>query len=154
MTKGILALAVAVAAADQAAKAAALRVFGDGSHVSVVPGFFDLRLVMNRGAAWGVLAGRRALLVAVSAGMLAVLWANRRDLASTRCGRLATGLLAGGIVGNLVDRAFRGEVVDFLDFHWGQTWAWPTFNVADSAICVGVALLAVSSFLPWFRDRR
>ena len=152
--KSVYAIAAAVAAADQATKAVALSVFGRGSSLSVVPGFFDLRLVMNRGAAWGMLAGRRLLLVAVSAGMLALLWANRRELAATRAGRVASGLLAGGIAGNLVDRALRGRVVDFLDFHVGETWAWPTFNVADSAICAGVALLALSAVLPWFRARR
>lgn len=152
--KTVPAIAAAVAALDQATKAVALRAFADGGSVRVVPGYFDLRLVMNRGAAWGMLAGRRVLLVAVSAGMLALLWANRRELAATRCGRVAGGLLAGGIVGNLLDRAFRGEVVDFLDFHVRDVWAWPTFNVADSAICAGVALLLVASFLPWFRARR
>ena len=141
-------------ALDQATKAAVLRVFRQGGSIGIVPGFFDLRLVLNRGAAWGMLSGRRVLLVAVSAGMLWFLWANRKDLADSRSGRFALGLLTGGIVGNLIDRAFRGEVVDFLDFHVGSPWAWPRFNVADSAICAGVALLLVSSFLPWFRARR
>ncbi|MBR1835680.1 MAG: signal peptidase II, partial [Kiritimatiellae bacterium] len=93
--KRILTLAAAVLALDQAAKFAALRAFGDGSAVRVVPDFFDLRLVLNDGAAWGMLAGRQWLLVAVSAAMLAVLWWNRRDLAATRLSRIAAGLLAG-----------------------------------------------------------
>ena len=152
--KTLPATVAAVAALDQATKIVALRSLADGGSVRIVPGYFDLRLVMNRGAAWGMLAGRRALLVAVSAGMLALLWTNRRELAATRMGRISSGLLAGGIVGNLVDRAFRGEVVDFLDFHVRDVWAWPTFNVADSAICVGVVLLLATSCLPWFRARR
>ncbi len=152
--KSTLATAAAVAVLDQVSKAVAIRAFAHGGALRVVPGYFDLRLVINRGAAWGMLAGRRALLVAVSLGMLALLWANRRELAETRCGRVAGGLLAGGIVGNLLDRALRGEVVDFLDFHVHDVWSWPTFNVADSAICVGVALLLAASSLPWFRARR
>ncbi len=139
--KGILPLAAAVLVLDQAAKLAAAAAFADGGCVRIVPGFFDLRLVYNEGAAWGVLAGRRFLLVAVSAAMLAVLWWNRRELSASRLSRVAAGLLAGGVLGNLVDRAVRGRVVDFLDFHWGAAWRYPTFNLADAAICVGVGLL-------------
>ena len=151
--KALPTIAAATAAADLAAKAAALRAFGGGRSVSVLPGFFDLRLVLNRGAAWGMLAGRRAALVAVSAGMLALLWADRRELASTRLSTAGAGLLAGGIAGNLFDRVFRGEVVDFLDFHWKTSWYFPVFNLADAAITAGVALLLLSS-LPWFRAKR
>ena len=139
--KTILLLAAAVLALDQTAKAAALRVFADGGAFAVVPGFFDLRLVLNDGAAWGMLAGRQWLLMLVSAAMLAVLWWNRRELAAARLSRVAAGLLAGGIAGNLVDRALRGRVVDFLDFHWLEAYHYPTFNVADVAICAGVGLL-------------
>lgn len=139
--KTILLLAAAVLALDQAAKLAALRAFADGGAFAVFPGFFDLRLVLNDGAAWGMLAGRQWLLVLVSAAMLAVLWWNRRDLAASRLSRAAAGALAGGVAGNLLDRALRGRVVDFLDLHWRETYHWPTFNVADVAICAGVGLL-------------
>ena len=97
--------------------------------------------MLNDGAAWGMLAGRQWLLMLVSAAMLAVLWWNRRELAAARLSRVAAGLLAGGIAGNLVDRALRGRVVDFLDFHWLEAYHYPTFNVADVAICAGVGLL-------------
>ena len=139
--KTILRLAAAVLALDQAAKAAALHAFAGGGSFAVAPGFFDLRLVLNDGAAWGMLAGRQWLLVLVSAAMLAILWWNRRELAATRLSSAAAGLLAGGVAGNLVDRAFRGRVVDFLDFHWREVYHYPTFNVADVAICAGVGLL-------------
>ena len=62
-------------------------------------------------------------------------------IACTRDGDLA--LLLAGIVGNLIDRVRLGEVVDFLDFHWGDRFTWPTFNLADAAICIGAALLAI-----------
>ena len=153
--KSVCATAAAVFAADQATKAAALRAFGGGGHVTLVPGALDLRLVLNRGAAWGMLAGRRWLLCAVSAAMLALLVANRRELCATRLGRLATGLLAGGILGNLADRALRGGlVVDWIDVHWRAVWSFPVFNAADTCISVGVALLLAASCLPWFRARR
>ena len=158
LRRALPALAAAfVLLADQAAKAAALRWLADGPDgaprpFTVAPGFFDLRLVLNRGAAWGMLAGRRLLLCGVSAAMLAVLWANRRELLRTRLSSAASALLAGGIAGNLVDRLLRGEVVDMLDFHWGAS-AFPTFNLADAAISVGVGLLLLSS-LPCFRTKR
>ncbi|MBQ7666432.1 MAG: signal peptidase II [Kiritimatiellae bacterium] len=153
--KTVVLTAAAVAALDQATKAAVLACFAPGESVAVVPGFFDLCLVLNRGAAWGILAGRRVLLVAVSAAMLALLWFSRRDLGSTRAGRVASGLLGGGIVGNLIDRAFRGEVVDFLDFHIGREWSWPAFNAADSAICIAVAILLIGQGVEaWFQNRR
>ena len=151
--KTILLLAAAVLALDQAAKFAALRAFVDGGSVAVLPGFFDLRLVLNDGAAWGILAGRQWLLVLVSAAMLAVLWWNRRDLAAARLSRVAGGLLAGGIVGNLLDRALRGRVVDFLDLHWREAYHYPTFNVADVAICAGVGLLILHTALCSRRKR-
>ena len=151
--KTILLLAAAVLALDQAAKFAALRAFADGGSLAVVPGFFDLRLVLNDGAAWGILAGRQWLLVLVSAAMLAVLWWNRRDLAASRLSRIAGGVLAGGIVGNLLDRALRGRVVDFLDLHWREAYHYPTFNVADIAICAGVGLLLLHTALCSLKKR-
>ena len=153
--KTILLLAAAVLALDQAAKLAALRAFADGGSLSVVPGLFDLRLVLNDGAAWGILAGRQWLLVLVSAAMLALLAAERRALLATRLSRFAAALLAGGILGNLVDRLRTGLVVDFVSVHWRDAWTFPTFNLADSAICIGVALLVLSSLLaPCSRTRR
>ena len=156
--KTILLLAAAVLALDQATKFAALRAFagGDAAPVDpmvVVPGFFDLRLALNDGAAWGGLAGRQWLLVLVSVAMLAILWWNRRDLAASRLSRIAGGLLAGGIAGNLVDRALRGRVVDFLDLHWREAYHYPTFNVADIAICSGVGLLLLHTVLCSRRKR-
>lgn len=145
------ALALAVVALDQASKAAASALLGDGAAVTVLPGLLDLRLALNDGAAWSMLAGRRLLLCAVSAAMLAVLALELRQLAATRLSRIAAGALAGGIVGNLADRLRTGLVVDFVDVHRGA-WSFPTFNLADTAICVGVGLLVLSS-LPCFRTR-
>ena len=143
--KRIAAIAAVFFVLDQATKAVAVR-FLSGGPLSVVPGYFDLSLVFNRGAAWGILAGRRLLLAAVSAAMLVLLWANRKALAERPLPRAAAGLLAGGILGNLADRLFRGGVVDFLDFHWRTAWRYPTFNAADVCICAGVGLLLLDSF--------
>ena len=152
--KTVLLLAAFVVLLDQGSKELALSLLA-GAPVPVLDPCFELRLVHNPGAAWGMLAGRRFVLAGVSAAMLALLAWNRRDLCAMRLSRRASGLLAGGIVGNLVDRVFRagGRVVDFLHVHWRDAWDFPTFNVADSAITVGVALLLLAS-LPCFRAKR
>lgn len=143
----VFALLAAITLLDQVTKHVFWSRFRLGELRVVVPGLFNLRYIRNEGAAWGIFAGHRWPLVLVSAVMLAILWVHRRDiLAYGRTGSWATGLLAGGILGNLLDRLRLGYVVDFLDFHW-QEHHFPAFNVADSAICVGVLLyLAISLF--------
>ena len=126
---------------DQATKAWVQAAFAYGEKRTVIPGLFNLHHIRNTGAAWGLLAGWRVLLIAFSLAMLLLLLRRRREFFyGFRGGRLAAGLLAGGIVGNLVDRVKHGFVIDFLDFHWGETWAFPAFNIADSAIFLGIAL--------------
>jgi signal peptidase II len=101
--------------------------------------------VRNTGAAWGILGGQNASLSLLSIVMLALMFFFRRSLLSdTWEHRLALGLMAGGIVGNLMDRLRLGWVTDFLDFHWNGHH-WPAFNVADAAICTGVGIYMLSS---------
>jgi signal peptidase II len=153
VTVAIAALAAAaVLVLDQATKVVALRRLVPGVPVPVVDGFFSLTLVMNPGLAFGMLAttpdGWRWIVAALSMAALGVLgvmgW--RMVAAAGWWARLAIGLVVGGAVGNLIDRARFGAVVDFLDFYW-RAWHWPAFNVADSAISVGVALLALHLLL-------
>ena len=111
----------------------------------VIRGFFNLTYVQNRGAAWGILSGWRIVLVALAAVMLFVLARYRTKIFGSRViGRVSFVLLVAGIVGNVIDRAWLGYVVDFLDFYVG-TSHFPAFNVADSCICVGVGLYALAS---------
>jgi len=133
---------------DQAAKWLALRRLPPGVPTSVIDGFFSLTLVMNPGLAFGMLGtvprGWRwvvALLSIAALGVLAAV-ATRLLPEGGRAAALAVGMIFGGAAGNLIDRARFGAVVDFLDFYW-RGWHWPAFNVADSAISVGVALLAL-----------
>ena len=133
---------------DQAAKWIALRRLPPGIPTTVIDGFFSLTLVMNPGLAFGMLGtvppGWRwvvALLSVLAVGVLATL-ATRLLPEGGRVAALAIGMIFGGAAGNLIDRARFGAVVDFLDFYW-RGWHWPAFNVADSAISVGVALLAL-----------
>ena len=144
----VLALGGGVVALDQLTKAVVLSHLEPGMHVAVVSGFVNLTLVMNPGLAFGLLGSVprtwRWVVAALSLVALAVLArvALRVLPAGGWVGRVAIGLIFGGAVGNLIDRARFGAVVDFVDVHW-RSWHWPAFNVADSAITVGVVLLAL-----------
>ena len=146
--KSVTVTALAVLILDVLAKYLALQRLLPGRPVPVIDGFFSLTLVMNPGLAFGMLAdtpaGWRWLVALLSIGALAVLAAVgvRMLPAGGRLTPLALGLIFGGAVGNLIDRARFGAVVDFLDFYW-RGYHWPAFNVADSAISIGVALLAL-----------
>jgi signal peptidase II len=146
--KSVTVTALAVLILDVLAKYLALQRLLPGRPVPVIDGFFSLTLVMNPGLAFGMLAdtpaGWRWLVALLSIGALAVLAAvgMRMLPAGGRLTPLALGLIFGGAVGNLIDRARFGAVVDFLDFYW-RGYHWPAFNVADSAISIGVALLAL-----------
>src|SRR5690606_10027636 len=87
---------------------------------------------------WSILTGKSTLLAIIAIATLAGIYIWRRALAlRDRLAQIAFGLLCGGIIGNLIDRLQHGHVVDFLDFHFGS-YIYPTFNVADAGICVGV----------------
>lgn len=117
-----------------------------GEVLTVVEGFFDLTHVRNTGVAFGMFSGaatwvRVALLsgIAAAAAVMVVIYSIRSS-ARQRGLQVGLALILGGALGNLFDRLSNGYVVDFLDFYiW--TYTWPTFNVADTAISVGVGLL-------------
>lgn len=114
-------------------------------HVEVIPDFFYLIHVGNDGAAWSMLSGKSGFLAALAFVTLGAIYIWRRELAlKERIVQLAFGLLCGGIVGNLVDRMLHGHVIDFLDFHFGS-YVYPTFNLADAGICVGVGIYLIHS---------
>jgi len=141
----LLTLAAAVLVLDQLTKlwiAALLPygTFGEPGAIAVIPGFFYLVHVGNTGAAWSMFAGQSVLLAALKAATLVAIFIWRRALGlRQRFTQVCFGLLCGGILGNLIDRLWHGYVVDFLDFHFGS-YIYPSFNVADSGICIGVLL--------------
>lgn len=142
-----LMLAAAVIAADQLTKSLVVASFTRGEQLPVT-GFMSLILAYNPGVAFSVFAESPgwtrwplAAVAVVASGFL--VWMLKRGGSRMLCGGLA--LILGGALGNLWDRIAIGKVVDFLLFHY-QGWAWPAFNVADSAITVGAALLIVDSF--------
>jgi signal peptidase II len=144
-----LAVAVIVAILDQLSKAAVLahfagRPLGDRE---MITSFFSLALTFNRGISFGLFnggAGLNALVFSVAAAAiiaLLIFWLSR---ARSPFLAVAIGLIVGGAVGNVIDRLRLGAVVDFLDFHVGSLH-WPAFNLADSAICIGVAAMLMDS---------
>jgi signal peptidase II len=143
-----LILSAVVIAADLATKAWVTAAFTPGEVVRVTP-FFNLVLVYNTGAAFSFLASaggwQRWFFMAVSAVVSAVIvWMLRRHDRDTWLAT-ALALVLGGAIGNLYDRATIGRVVDFVQLH-AAGYYWPAFNVADSAISVGVVMLLIDSF--------
>jgi len=140
-----LLITICITVLDQATKLWVRADFALGESREVIPGFFHFTHLQNPGAAWGMFGGHNTVLTVLSIVMLAVIFIFRRSfLSDTWEHRIALGLMAGGILGNLMDRVRFGYVVDFLDFNiFG--YPWPVFNVADSAICVGVGIYIVSS---------
>jgi signal peptidase II len=143
----VLGLAATVFVADQLTKTWALARLDATHPVVVIPDLFHLVLVMNAGVAFGIFAGVppqwRWIVTLFSLTALALLasLAFRILPRGSVLARVAIGLVFGGAAGNLLDRWRFGAVVDFLDVFW-RTYHWPAFNVADSAITVGVCLLA------------
>jgi signal peptidase II len=133
---------------DQLTKALVLEHLPLGAGISLIPGFFDLTHVQNPGGAFGFLAGLspglRGLLftavAAVAAGLIVAVY--HQTPAGQMLMRVGLALVFGGAVGNLIDRLRFSAVVDFLDVYVGELH-WPAFNVADSAITVGVCLFAL-----------
>jgi signal peptidase II len=144
----IVVIAGAIVVLDQITKAAALQHLIPGVAIVLVDGLLSLTLVMNTGLAFGLLAGLPAAwrwvvaLLSIVALIVLARVAVRVLAGGGWPARLAVALIFGGAVGNLIDRARFGAVVDFVDAHYG-VYHWPAFNVADSAITVGVALLAL-----------
>jgi len=145
-----------IVVADQVTKTLVVRAIPLHDTVTVVPGLLNLTHVRNTGAAFGFMNAvdlpYKAVFVTALAvlALVAIAYYAQRFGSSTLVGRAALALILGGAVGNLIDRATRGFVVDFVDAHWGG-WHFWAFNVADSAITVG-ALLLILDMLGVGRD--
>jgi signal peptidase II len=141
-------LAVVVLVADQVTKAWATAKLQFIDTLEIIPNFFRFTYARNRGVAFSLFADSQFETKWILAGIstvaaLGVGYYLIRSAASNKRLNYALAFLLAGIVGNLFDRVRLGEVVDFIDFHWYEKYTWPTFNIADAAICVGAALLAI-----------
>ncbi|HEX4648089.1 MAG TPA: signal peptidase II [Steroidobacteraceae bacterium] len=150
-----LPLTAAIVVADHAAKAWMVQHFAPFDRVRVLP-VLDIILTYNTGAAFSVLSEASgwqrwlfvALALAVSAGL--IVWMRRLRAAAQGLLACALAFIVGGALGNMIDRLTLGRVVDFIHVHWGAAY-FPAFNVADSAITVGAAVLLIDA---WLESRR
>jgi len=140
---------------DRISKIAVRQSIGFSDNIPVVPGWFRIVHTENAGAAFGVLAEgnavlRSAVLIGISSLVLVsvavALWGRRSQVHGT-VSRIGLALILGGALGNMYDRLFRGTVTDFIEVYHGL-WSFPAFNVADSAITVGGALLIFDLLYP------
>ncbi|HEY1795111.1 MAG TPA: signal peptidase II [Stellaceae bacterium] len=151
-----LIVAILVAVADQLAKLGIVALFADkplGTTISVAP-FFNLLLTHNAGITFGMFnngATANALIFSGLALIVVIVLINWLRRVETVFLAVSIGLIIGGAAGNVTDRLLEGSVVDFLDFHLGS-WHWPAFNVADSAICLGVIAMLLEGLV--FRHPR
>lgn len=114
--------------------------YGEPHAIRIISGVFYIVHVGNTGAAWSLFSGQSFFLALLAGATLFAIFFWRHALGlQNRISQFSFGLLCGGIAGNLVDRLVHGHVIDFLDVHFGS-YVYPTFNVADSAICVGVLM--------------
>lgn len=138
-------LAIVVFIIDIASKFYILDRFELFETVNLLP-FFSITYVRNIGAAFSIFEGQRVMLAAIalviSAVIVYMLYRNNR---SQKLENLSLSMILGGALGNLFDRLYHGFVVDFLDVNFGH-WHYPTFNIADCAICVGIGLFIISSY--------
>lgn len=135
---------------DQATKAYVARTMELYHSIPVVENFFNFTYLRNKGAAFSIFANssfRLPFLITVS--VIAVIWIIfyfRKIRPDEKITAFGLTFILAGAVGNLMDRVRHGEVVDFLDAHW-YGYHWPAFNLADSAICAGVFILAIGMFI-------
>jgi len=136
--------------ADQITKFLALKFLPAHQSLKIFPAFLWLTLQHNSGAAFSLLSNHTYLLTGFTAmaSVFIILWGIRLPK-NEKLMKIALGFVAGGALGNLADRFFRGgEVVDFIDIHWFERGnIWPVFNIADTAICIGVGIIILDSFL-------
>ncbi len=151
-----LCLATLIIVIDQLAKILAVRSFQIGERKAIIPGFFDLTLLYNKGAAFSFLAGaggwqRWFFTIFGLIASIVIIWMLAKHGAQKLFATALT-LILGGAVGNVIDRVYQGQVTDFLLFYHDR-WFFPAFNVADSAITVGAILLILDELLRVRRAR-
>lgn len=144
--------AAATVVVDQATKLAVHNTMQPWTGHEIIPGFFNMVHVLNKGAAWGFLDDdsidwQRPLFIAISlVAVAAIGWMLRSSRDDDGWLIAGLGMIAGGAVGNAIDRVWLGFVIDFLDFYAGG-YHWPAFNVADSALTVGAGCVIISMLL-------
>lgn len=142
--------------ADQASKLYVDKVMSLHQSIPVLDGLFNLTYLRNRGAAFSFLSNASwrlpFFIVVTLVATVVIVVALKKMREEQRLAQAALAMIFSGAVGNLIDRIRMGEVIDFLDVYW-KSYHWPAFNVADSLICVGVALVALDMLREETRQR-
>lgn len=146
--KKLYLISLGVFLVDRATKFAVVRVMELGQTIPVIPGVFQLRYILNPGAAFGILQGQRYFFILTTLAVVVLILIYARQVRDNNLLQVSFGLQLGGAAGNLIDRISTGEVVDFFDVH-----IWPVFNIADSALVIGVILFALDVVLEWKKER-
>lgn len=154
-----LAIICAVVGFDQGTKLWIVKSFSLYDSRELIPGFFNLTYLTNKGAAFGFLAGQTGawrhylflVLGTVALAVIGIAWARLRQAHPLYS--ISLPLIAGGAIGNLIDRVRLGSVVDFLDVHY-KGYHWPAFNVADSAISIGVVVFFIANILEGVKAKK
>ena len=133
----ILVIVSSIIFLDQLSKFLVVRFLQLNTPVSLIKNFFDITLVHNRGAAFGILKNQLLLFIAISFFTIIFIFLHLKNKKNSFLLKVCLSLILAGAVGNLIDRLRFGYVIDFLDFH-----VWPVFNLADSALTIGSLLLS------------
>jgi signal peptidase II len=146
-------VALLVLAIDHITKLIVRGSLGNGRIVEIIPGYLRFSYVSNSGVAFGLFDGLQSfwkpyILAGMAAVALAVIIVYSARLPRDRILlQLALAITMGGILGNFIDRIIRGYVIDFIEFHIHESFYWPNFNAADSAITIGIALLLLDTVM-------
>ncbi|WP_243372245.1 signal peptidase II [Geotalea sp. SG265] len=156
-TIAFTAISALVIVIDQLTKLYIDRVMDLHTSITIIDNFFNITYMRNKGAAFSFLSSfnyRLPFFIAVSVvATLVILSVVYRLRPEQKFATVSLALIFAGALGNLIDRVRLGEVIDFLDAHWYEHH-WPAFNVADSAICIGVFLLAIDMYLEEKRQKK
>jgi signal peptidase II len=138
---------------DYATKRWALAALAPAHGIDIIPGYLGLSYVQNTGVAFGLFDSMESfwkpyILAALAIlAIVGIIFYGRQIASERKLLHLALAVTTGGILGNLADRIFRGYVIDFVEFHIKDIFYWPNFNVADSAITIGIALLLIDTII-------
>lgn len=150
-------IALLVFAIDQASKWIIVKYMDIGQEISVIGNFFQITSIRNKGAAFSILEGKRWLLLIVTLiAIVVIIWfIHKMKSAGKQLLPLALSFVLGGAAGNFLDRSIFGEVVDFLQFHFGFIdYTFAIFNLADVAITCGAILIVLDSILDSHKEKK
>jgi len=137
-----LLLIIIVILLDQGTKLLTMSTLAINEKIVIIDGFFQFNHVRNYGAAWSILENKQFLLIGVAAAIVGVIIYYKKKEPLTKPMSLASDLVLGGAIGNLIDRIRLGNVVDMIDFKFGNFYDYPVFNIADIAVVIGVFIMA------------